>query len=238
MITPASVRPSDFIERLTAVDRADLRSLADRLAVERSGLVYSAGSPGRNVYFLEEGQVKIYQLSPAGKEVLLWFCLPGEIFGLTEICRGGQRQVYAQACERSSVLSVSREDFTAFLAVRPQAALLVIDVLSCRLRGLGNVIQDLVASEVTERVLQLILRLSAVYGHREGEEVYLDIHITHQEMANMIGSTRQSVTSALGILRRLGVLYLKGHRIRIRDERALRAAGLALGGIPAKPGTH
>jgi CRP/FNR family transcriptional regulator len=234
-----SVRPSDFMARLAPEDRAGLLALAHRRTVERGALVYSAGLPGDNVYFLEAGQIKIYHLSPTGKEVLLWFCLSGEIFGLTEICRGGERQVHAQACERSSVYSVARNDFKAFLSARPQAALLVIDVLSCRLRGLGNVIQDLVASEVTERVLQLIQRLGAVYGRREGEALCLDLHITHQEMANMIGSTRQSVTSALSALRRMGVLDLEGRRIRIRNEQALRQAGFAaVRPETVKPGVH
>ncbi len=216
-------RFSDFLARLSPRDRGDLLRLALRRKVAKSELVFQAGSAGNFVHFLEAGRVKVYHLSSGGKEVLLWFCLPGEIFGLAEVCHGGGRQVYAEACEASSVLSVSQRDFKAYLESHPAAALLVNDVLACRLRNLGNVIQSLVASDVNERVAQLLVRLTATHGRKAPNgEVCLDIRLTHQEMANMIGTTRQSVTSALNALRRLGVLdFDDSHHIRIHSERLL-----------------
>ncbi len=213
------LRPSNFIERLNNADRATLMQLVQRRENQKGAMIFSAGSPGKNVYFLESGQVKIYHLNAEGREALLWFCLPGEIFGLTEVCHGGGRQVYAQACEDTRLLSIDRTLFKEFLATRPAAAMLVIDVLAWRLRSLGHVIEEMVASDVTERVFHLIMRLSDSYGRRVGDDVHLDIHITHQEMANMIGCTRQSVTSALGMLKRLGVLSFQTHHIQIHRDR-------------------
>jgi CRP-like cAMP-binding protein len=222
MHSSASIRSSDFIARLAAAERDSLVALASRREFARDELIFQAGSPGNHVYFLEDGRVKIYHLSLTGKEVLLWFCFPGEIFGLAEVCHGGGRQVYAQACEPSRVLSIRQDDFKQFLETRPQAALLVNDVLACRLRNLGNIIQSLVANDVNERVAQLILRLAASHGHKtRNGDVCLDIRLTHQEMANMIGTTRQSVTSALNALKRSGVLSFANHRICIASERLL-----------------
>lgn len=222
-------RSSDFIARLTPADRGNLLRLVVRRAFSRDSLIFQAGSPGDHVYFLETGRAKIYHLSVTGKEILLWFCLPGEIFGLAEVCHGGGRQVYAEACETSQVLCIRQEDFKAFLETHPAAALLVTDVLACRLRNLGNVIQSLVASDVNERVAQLIVRLAAAHGRRAANgDFYLDIRLTHQEMANMIGTTRQSVTSALNKFRRLGVLAVDDrHCIHIQGESLLSRAVLA-----------
>lgn len=217
-----SERFSDFMARLSTRDRDDLLRLTAYRKAARGELIFQAGSPGNNVYFLESGRIKIYHLSLTGKEILLWFCVPGEVFGLAEACHtGGGRQVYAETCEPSRVLSVQQEDFKDYLAAHPAAALLVNDVLACRLRSLGNVIQSLVASDVNERVAQLIVRLAANHGRRvPNGDVYLDIRLTHQEMANMIGTTRQSVTSALNALRRRGVLdFDDGHRLYIHSER-------------------
>ncbi|HXZ47359.1 MAG TPA: Crp/Fnr family transcriptional regulator, partial [Pseudolabrys sp.] len=138
------------------------------------------------------------------------------------------RQVYAETCESSRVLSVRQADFKTYLETHPAAALLVNDVLACRLRNLGNVIQSLVANDVNERVAQLIVRLAASHGRRAlNGDVYLDIRLTHQEMANMIGTTRQSVTSALNALRRLGVLdFGDSHRLYIHSERLLEKTAL------------
>ena len=220
---------SDFIARLAPPDRADLLQLAARRALTRGELVFKAGSAGDYVYFLESGRVKIYHLSPSGKEILLWFCIPGEIFGLAEVCHGGGRQVYAETCEPSQVLSVRQDDFQKFLATHPPAALLVNDVLACRLRNLGNIIQSLVASDVNERVAQLLVRLAATHGQKtQNGDIALDIRLTHQEMANMIGTTRQSVTSALNRLRRQGVLeFDTNHRLLVHSETLLTQAGTA-----------
>lgn len=210
-------RFSDFLAHLSPRDRDDLLRLAIRREIVKGELVFQAGSSGNHVYFLESGRAKIYHLSPTGKEILLWFCYPGEIFGLAEVCHGGGRQVYAEATESSRLLSVPQRDFKTFLEAHPAAALLVTDVLACRLRNLGNIIQSLVASDVNERVAQLIVRLAAAHGRKAPNgDVCLDIRLTHQEMANMIGTTRQSVTSALNDLRRLGVLSLEKHRITLR----------------------
>jgi CRP/FNR family transcriptional regulator, cyclic AMP receptor protein len=219
---------SDFIARLAPADRADLLQLATRRALTRGELVFKAGSAGDYVYFLESGRVKIYHLSPSGKEILLWFCIPGEIFGLAEVCHGGGRQVYAETCEPSQVLSVRQDDFQKFLATHPLAALLVNDVLACRLRNLGNIIQSLVASDVNERVTQLIVRLAATHGQKnQNGDTAIDIRLTHQEMANMIGTTRQSVTSALNRLRRQGVLeFDTNHHILVHSETLLTQAGM------------
>lgn len=213
-----SDRPPDFIARLSDEQRTQLLRLASARVVEKGGIVFQTGSPGDFTYFLTAGRVKIYHQSRSGREVVLWFCVPGEIFGLAEVCQGGDgRQVAAQACEPSRVLAVSRAAFQNFLEQYPTASLLINDVLACRLRNLGNVIQSLVENDVNERVAQLLIRLSARYGRTVANgDVCLDIRITHQDMANMIGSTRQSVTSALNLLRRQGVLeFDANHRILV-----------------------
>lgn len=213
-------RPPDFIARLSDEQRTQLLRLASARVVEKGGIVFQTGSPGDFTYFLTAGRVKIYHQSRSGREVVLWFCVPGEIFGLAEVCQGGDgRQVTAQACEPSRALAVSRAAFQNFLEQYPTASLLINDVLACRLRNLGNVIQSLVENDVNERVAQLLIRLSASYGRTVANgDVCLDIRITHQDMANMIGTTRQSVTSALNLLRRQGVLeFDANHRILVHD---------------------
>ena len=219
---PGSEPLSDFMARLPAADRDDLRRLTACRTVARGELIFKVGSAGDNVYFLESGRIKIYHLSPTGKEILLWFCFPGEIFGLAEVCHGGGRQVCAEACEASQLLSIGQESFKTFLEGHPPAALLVNDVLAGRLRNLGSLIKSLVASDVDERVTQLLVRLAATHGRRTPNGgVALDIRLTHQEMANMIGTTRQSVTSALSELKRSGMLDVRDHHILIHDATIL-----------------
>lgn len=215
------VAPSNFLAQLDPAHHADLVALAKTQHFAKGDFVFRAGAPGINVYFLKSGKVKIYQPSPPGREIILWFCFAGEIFGLAEVARGGERIVSAQACSSSEVLAVSQEQFRAFLLEHPQTALLSMQVLSSRLRILGEMLVNLVADDVNTRIAKLILRLSARYGTRVRGEIFLNIPLTHQEIADMVGTTRQSVTSALSVLKRQGVLSIDNHRIHIESEELL-----------------
>ena len=157
----------------------------------------------------------------AWREVILWFCLGGEIFGLAEVARGGERAVNAQACTDSELLAVPNARFRAFLAEHPCAALLTMQVLSSWMRVLGEIFVNLVSDDVNTRIAKLILRLSARYGTRVGREIFLNIPLTHQEIADMVGTSRQTVTSALSALKRRGVLSIDSHRIHIESEELL-----------------
>lgn len=219
------VAPSNFLAQLDAEDYSALTSLAKLQSYARGDFVFRAGAPGNSVYFLQSGKIKISQPSPLGREVILWFCFPGEIFGLAEMARGGFRVVNAVASTPSEVLAVSHEQFRNFLARHPNTSLLSMQVLSSRLRILGEMLVNLVADDVNTRIAKLILRLSARYGTRVEKEIFLNIPLTHQEIADMIGTTRQTVTSALSELKRRGILSIDNHRIHIESEELLNLMG-------------
>lgn len=210
--------PSRFLTRLNAADRAALVGLAASRRIPRGEAVFSAGGPGKHVYFLESGKIKICQPSPGGSEVILWFCLPGEIFGLAEVSHGGGRVVSAFACEESQVLSLSQKDFRDFLAAHPDAVMLSMQALSSRLRVLGEMVVNLVSDDANTRIAKLLLRLAARYGKRVDGNIHLDLPLTHEEIANMVGTTRQTVTTVIGQFRRQGVLSIENRRIQIESE--------------------
>lgn len=215
------VSPSDFLGRMTPTDCDDLLRSAERRRFAANEFVFKAGSPGQNVYLLTRGRVKIFGLSPLGKSVLLWFCFPGEVFGLAEVPRGGPREVYAQAGSECEVASLSQQEFKRFIAAHPTVAMLVIELLACRLRVLGDMLLNLTADDVTTRVIKLLTRLSARYGKRMQGNIQLDIQLTHQEIADMVGTTRQTVTAVLGGLRRKGLVRVENHCICIQSEELL-----------------
>jgi CRP-like cAMP-binding protein len=216
--TPA---PTDFLHHLGPPELSELEALGRREHYARGDFVFSAGGAGRNVYFLRNGRVKIYQPCDSGRDVILWFCLPGEIFGLAEVARGGGRSVSALACEACEVLCVAQDHFKAFVESRPRIALLSMQVLSSRLRLLGEMHANLVADDVDTRIGKLILRLAARHGVRRGRELHLTLPLTHQEIADMVGTRRQTVTSSLGNLKRRGVLAIDNHRLVIESEELL-----------------
>ena len=218
------IPPSDFLSQMIEKDRDDLLSRAEFREYEKSDYIFQAGDPGNNVYILMDGRAKIFQNAENGKEMILWFCLPGEVFGLAEVPRGGVREVHAEACTHCSVYAIPRKQFQAFLLDHPATALQVLELLSCRMRVLGHMMMNLATDDVTSRIIKLMMRLAARYQQEPNRAISLDIPLTHQEIADMIGASRQTVTSVLGDLRRQGILDVAAHRITICSQRELARA--------------
>lgn len=232
MTEPWYLAPSDFLGNLGDADRSRFLLMGHRHSYARNAYVFRSGDPGRNVYVLEQGRAKIYKVSDAGREVILWFCFPGEIFGLAEATRGGSREVYAQVCTEAVVHRIPRERFSRFVEERPQVAMQVIDLLSCRLRVLGDILANLAADDASSRIIKLLLRLCSRYGRLDSPcgilgsvtagDVCLDIPLTHQEMADMLGTSRQTVTTVLGELKRRGVLRSHYRHMHVDPRRLER----------------
>ncbi|MEJ2343787.1 MAG: Crp/Fnr family transcriptional regulator [Gammaproteobacteria bacterium] len=230
--------PSDFLGNLPRVEREALLAVGHRRVFRKGDHVFRSGAPGQNVYVLQEGRAKIYKLSDSGKEVILWFCFSGEVFGLAEVSRGGQRGVFAQVCTDAQVLCVRRDEFNQFLQRYPATAMQVIDLLSCRMRVLGDILLNLATDDVPARVIKLILRLCARYGKPANGGFDLEIPLTHQEIADMVGTTRQTVTSILSGLKRRGVLDVERQCIHIQSAELLEHMIYAGESMPRGEAVH
>ncbi|MFV2055499.1 MAG: Crp/Fnr family transcriptional regulator [Thiohalomonadales bacterium] len=208
---------TDFLSSLSQQDRAQLFAIGCKKSYAKDEMIFHVGSNSDDVSILLDGRVKIYELSAEGKEVILWFCFTGEVFGLAEVLRRENREVNALACTPVDVLSIKHTDFQAFLRTHPDVSQLVIELLSGRLRELGDVLLNLASDDVTSRVIKLITRLGSRYGKTYDKGVFLDIPLTHQEMADMIGTSRQTVTTVLGNLKKQGVLRTEQRAIYIQN---------------------
>lgn len=216
---------TDFLGQLRPGERADLIALARTRACARGELVFRAGDRSGGVHILLAGRLKFYRVAPNGREVILWFCFPGEVFGISEVDRARGRRVNVEACEPSRLAILPEAAFNRFLDAHPGASRLARRVLSARLGILTNVLVNLVADDAHTRIAKLILHLGERYGMRRGAEIALDIPLTQQEIADMTGVNRQTASRILGEFRREGLLSINNRRIRIEREKSL--AGLA-----------
>lgn len=217
---PAANGGDDFISGLSTAEKQALFEMGNVRRFKKDEMVFSAGSSCDDLFVLIKGRTKVFELSQEGKEVILWFCFPGEIFGLADIMGrryGNKRMVNAQACSALELIAVNQAEFIEYLYRYPNVALRVIDLLSHRMRELGDMLLNLVSDDVSSRVIKLIMRLVSRYGRVHGNGVCLDIPLTHQEMADMIGTSRQTVTLVLGNLRREGLLQTQQRTIYIQN---------------------
>ena len=218
------VAATDFLGQLEPPDRASLMAIGQRRLVRKGGHVYRVGDAKRAVYATLSGRLKFYKDAPTGRDVILWFCFPGEVFGMAEVPPVKGRQVNVQSCEDSEVLVIADDAFYAFLETHPRVARLCLRAMSARMGVLSNILVNLIADDAHTRIRRLILQLGARYGTRVGREVRLHIPITHQDIADMTGANRQTVTKILGELRREGALSINHRRINIESTELLDSA--------------
>jgi len=211
------------MERLDTDARGALLTLAAPLALAKSDTLFASDDPVDSVYLLTRGRVKVYCLAADGRELILWFCLPGDLFGVAGT-DNDLRGACARACESTEVLAIPRDRFRDFLLRYPSAALDVLDALSGRVRALSDTVQNLATTCVTGRVAGLLQRLDANHALCAGNINNRDIPLTHQDIADMVGCCRQSVSETLGELKRVGAIACGRNRVRVVDRAALQAA--------------
>src|SRR4030067_734524 len=135
------------------------------------------------------GRVKVYALSPVGRAVTLCFCLPGEVFGMTEIARSSPRMVYAEACTDAEVLILPCNRLRARLGSDAATAMQVVDMLSWRVRQRSGAMLTLITDDVSPRVTKLLLRLHARYGRPLATGGYvLDFPLHPPEQGDNMGT--------------------------------------------------
>lgn len=221
LITGLSLVPWNVLEQLSATDLLALDQCGSTRRLARGDYVFRPGESANGVYFLKNGKIKVSQPVASGKEVILWFCFGGDIFGLAEAAQHGEREVSARACEDSEVLSIPQQRFHEFLFAHPTVMFLLLQVMASRLRCLSETLAHVAGEQVHTRLARLMLWLCARYGRPEGASVVMKVHLTHQEIADMIGTTRQTVTTLIGDWRRQGILEIHDHLIHVIDKRQL-----------------
>lgn len=208
---------TDFLGVLYAEHREELLACATRHRLRKKEFIFRAGDQGDAVFVLLEGLVKTYKTSPSGEDVILWFAFPGEVFGLVETPHNIGRMVNVQTCESSEVAKVSGARFREFLAMHAEVSQLCIRVIASRLGMLANRLVYLMADNAEARIAKLLVDLAARY-HDPKSSAEHSIGLTHQEIANITGVQRQTVTRILGKFTERGALAMRYRNISIRDH--------------------
>jgi CRP/FNR family cyclic AMP-dependent transcriptional regulator len=176
--------------------------------------VYAPGEETAYVYMLKEGRVRVSQLSPDGKEITLDYLEPGAVFGALGMELGEPADVYAVAVEKAFLCKVTRVSFERFIAERPQLMFQITKLLGLRLRKLQIRLQSLLFQDVRTRIITTLEELATDYGVPHPDGTRLRIKLTHQEIANLIGATRETTSQTLSELRADGIVdFEKKHPI-------------------------
>lgn len=203
-----------------------LARLAERVEqreVRRREVIYLPGDPGQSLFFVNGGRVKISKVTRDGKALTLDYCGPSEIFGETCLVDGGAREEMAEAMENSMITELERTDFEKLLQVHASLGFQMTRLLAKRRRDVENKLETLVFRDVTSKLAELLLQLAEEYGVDDARGTLVALKITHQELANLIGSTRETVSLTLSQFKRKKYICTEGRKVIISDSESLRA---------------
>ena len=220
--TESILRKTSLFESLTDVEMRALAARTMRKRYLKDEQLFAEGDPCTGLYFVASGKVRIFKLSPSGREQILAVEGPGTSFAELPVFDGGNYPAAASALEDTEVLFVSRKEFQNFCREHPEVALKVIAVVGSRLRRLVGIIEELSYTTVPQRLIALILRLAQAGGIRSSEGIRIELTKSHQDLAAELGTVRELVSRNLSRLEAEGFLDVEGRKITVKDLPGLR----------------
>lgn len=208
-----------------ALTKKEMEALVQRVSsrrCERGELLFSEGDLCIGLFLIASGKIRIFKMSPSGREQVLAVEGPGSSFAELPVFDGGNYPASASVLEDAELLFISRKDFQAFCLEHPDVALKVIAVVGSRLRRLVGIIEELSFTTVRQRLIALILRLVQQDGASSKAGISIELRKSHQELASELGTVRELVSRNLGRLQAEGFLQVDGRKLMVKDLEGLK----------------
>jgi CRP/FNR family cyclic AMP-dependent transcriptional regulator len=212
------LRTVPIFSELTDGDIASLGRLSSRRRFPKDTVVFFENEEGDFFFMILEGRIKVTILGDDGREVILSMLGPGDFFGEMALLDNEPRSATAIAVEDSELLSLHRTDFQTVLSDKNSIAASLMRILSGRLRRANHQISTLALLDVYGRVARVIVDMAREEGRRLKDGRIAFRRATHQEIANRIGTTRETVTRMLKDLERQGLIHVEGKELVVQPD--------------------
>lgn len=200
----------------------ELSSLVKEEFYKGGQTLYFPGDPSDTVYFLKEGRVKLISLNANGKQLTLDIFGKGEIFGEMALIGEKQRKLEAQALERVRLCWISKDDMLNFVRKYPDLSLGVAKLMGDRWERIESKLEDLLFKDVPTRLALTLWKLARDYGKKMEQGILIEPKITHQDLADLIGSTRETTTTILNHFQDKGLIEKGWGKIMVKDQEGLK----------------
>ncbi|MGW4096507.1 MULTISPECIES: cAMP-activated global transcriptional regulator CRP [unclassified Mycobacterium] len=187
----------------------------------RGEVVFAEGEPGDTLYIITAGKVKIGRKSVDGRDSLITLMGPSDMFGELAIFDPGPRTSTVTALTEVKTVVMSRSVLRSWIADRPEIAEQLLRVLARRLRRTNDNLSDLIFTDVPGRVAKQLLYLAQRFGSRDGTALRVDHELTQEEIAQLVGSSRETVNKALSDFAQRGWIRVQGRSILIDNAERL-----------------
>ena len=219
------VRRAPLFTALDDAAAAALRASMETVRLPKGSTLFSEGDDGDQLYVIVEGKLKLGTSSGDGRENLLSILGPGEMFGELSLFDAGPRTSTSTAVTDVRLLSLGHKQVIPWITAHPQVALDLLERLAQRLRRTNEVVGDLVFSDVPGRVAKALLDLGERFGKVTDEGLYVHHDLTQEELAQLVGASRETVNKALADFASRNWIRLDGRAVLIIDTERLNKRG-------------
>lgn len=217
------VREFSLAEALEARQREELDAFMQHVQYRKGETIYFPGDPSDTVYTLHNGRVRLDHLDESGKRLTFAIVGPGQVFGETALAGEEKRRWIAEAMEDTTLCIVHKNDLMRFAEQNPKFAMTITKLIGSRMVEVENKLENLLFRGVRARLANTLLALAQEYGRETDEGVCIELGLTHQELAHLIGSTRETTSATLGDLEDEGLLHKRRGEIAVPDMDRIRA---------------
>ena len=216
------VKRAPLFKALDEEASSALQSQMSRTHMERGDVLFHEGDRGDTLYVIAEGKIKLGRTSPDGRENLVAILGPGEMFGELSLFDPGPRTMTATAVAETQLLGLGNDSLTGLLSGRPEVSKALLAALAQRLRRTNENLADLVFTDVPGRVAKALLDLSSRFGRPVEDGILVAHDLTQEELAQLVGASRETVNKALADFASRGWLRLEARAVLLHDVERLK----------------
>lgn len=213
--------PRDLLWGLAPEERERVAELGQRRSLRRRSIIYNQGDPPGRTYILEKGMVRTFRISRDGHQFTIGFWRENDIIGGPDVFSTAPRWLSAETVTECDLLGFSERDLDLAIAELPRFAHNLIAALSFKSRWVMNTGDALGTASVEQRVAHVILLQAEVHGSVTGEGSRVLTHMSHRDIATLVGASRQWVTQTLSALEHRGLIRTGHRRITVLDDQRL-----------------
>jgi CRP/FNR family transcriptional regulator, cyclic AMP receptor protein len=217
-----------LLDKIDEADRHQLLARARPWRLTAGALIFSQSAPIDDVFIIQEGRVKAYYTTAQGQSITFAYWHAGMLMGVPGLSSDFNHMWSAEAMADTVLMQLPRSDLVGLISRSVTAAKAMIEILEFKSKYLSTLVQVLATASVADRLLIVLRNLGDLYGVTDDAGTRIDLPLTHAEIADMVGASRQWVTVTLGKLEDAGALSTRGRRIILRRDRLLTVpAGLS-----------
>lgn len=216
MAKPQNSLPT-FFNSLSEAQKKELEAVGFVKRFRKGSPLFMPGDDSEYALIIRKGLVKATFITLEGKEVTLPLMRPGQIFGISSFLGWGERVCSASALSEVEVLCIPGKHMKAFIRSHIDVAMRMIDYLGARLKSSWKIIEELTSKTVRDRVRWMLFMLYKDFGVKDGNNMVINVNLTHDQFAQMTGTSRQTVTTILNELENAKAIIKERKRIVISD---------------------